>query len=645
MHRLEAYATGQENPVMTRFRWLYFFIAIASVGALFRLSGVEQFPTADVASVAKAAVEDDDAKKKDSAEAKSEPPRIGDQVADLRFKDIRYLTRSLKDFGPRKFHVLVFTNTTCPLVQRYWPKLKRLEAQYREQGVQFVNVNVGLDETVSDVAQQALDYGVEFPSVKDPSGKCSAAVGAARTPHVVVLDAERRLRYRGRVDDQVRLGGVRPELTRDDLKLALDDLLAGRSVEQPETPIEGCLITREATRTPQVGVTFHEHVTPILQRHCQECHRAGGQGPFSLVTYDDVAAQAEMINEVVSDQRMPPWYAHRRHSYVNQRGLTAAERRTIADWVATGRAPGDAAKAPPPARFSDAKWEIGEPDLVTTALETHELPADGFVDYKYSVLPFVFLHETWISAAEILPSNPRVVHHCNMAYWTVGKSFDQGNFITGRVPGGTAMQLDPGVAFRIPAGSVVGLQIHYTTTGKPERNRMSVGFKFPRQTIEKQLHHQQVTTSRIAIPPQAAAHEVRARRTIPVNASGIGMFSHMHLRGKDMTFIAHRIGAEPEELLSIPNYHYGWQQNYRWKPDTMKFPKGTQIEVIAHFDNSAFNPFNPDPTVTVRNGPQTIHEMMFGFVFYTDDDERLGLEINPKNGAVVSERSREPAAP
>ena len=72
---------------------------------------------------------------------------------------------------------------------------------------------------------------------------------------------------------------------------------------------------------------------------------------------------------------------------------------------------------------------------------------------------------------------------------------------------------------------------------------------------------------------------------------------HMHLRGKDMTFIAERPGAEREELLSIPNYHYGWQQNYRWKPDTMKFPKGTQIEVIAHFLEPAFEEVAPiDPS-------------------------------------------------
>lgn len=362
---------------------------------------------------------------------------------------------------------------------------------------------------------------------------------------------------------------------------------------------------------------------------------SGGGSPFALITLDEVSSQAKMIAEVVADRRMPPWYASRQQHFANERGLSPAERDRLTAWVRGGRPAGDPAQAPPARVFHDGQWEIGEPDLVIKALETHELPAEGFVDYKYVVLPYVFLQETWISAAEILPSNPGTVHHCNLGYFAVGKQFDDSNFITGRVPGGTAMLLEDGLALRIPANSVIGLQIHYTTTGKPEKNRMSVGFKYPRSPVKKELHHVQVTTSKFAIPPGAGAHAVTASRTLPCNATGVGMFSHMHLRGKDMTFVAHHPDGKTETLLTIPNYHYDWQQNYRWEPGTQKFPQGTRIEVTAHYDNSRFNPFNPDPTVTVKHGPQTVHEMMFGFFFYTDDTEELNLQIDPRNGRAV----------
>jgi thiol-disulfide isomerase/thioredoxin len=567
----------------------------------------------------------------------SQHPPIGSQIADLRFKDIRYLPRSLKDLGDSKATVLVFTNTTCPLVQKYWPKLHRLDEAYRGQGVQFLAVNVGPDDEISEIAKQAIDFGIEFPFVKDTTGECVKALGIERTPEVAVLDADSKLRYRGRIDDQQRLGGARPDVSDDSLKLALDDLLAGREIAVPETPVDGCLITLPELTPPQERVLFYEHVAPILQQHCQECHHAGGESPFPLVTLDEVSAQAEMIAEVVADRRMPPWYASRQHKFVNERGLTASERDTIVAWVKTGRPAGDASGAPPPRTFADSQWEIGQPDLVLTAVETHALPADGFVDYKYVVLPHIFWQDTWISAAEIMPSNPSVVHHANLAYWTLGEDFSSSNFITGRVPGGTAMTLGRGIAFRIPKGSVIGLQIHYTTTGKPEKNRMSVGFNFPREVVRQELRHLQATTSKFEIPPGAAAHEVKATRTLPVEATGLGMFAHMHLRGKDMTFLAHAPSGETETLLSIPNYHYDWQQNYRWQPGTKKFPKGTKIEAVAHFDNSRFNPFNPDPTVAVRHGQQTVEEMMFGFFFYTADGEDLQLKIDPRTGYVVKE--------
>ena len=572
-----------------------------------------------------------------------ERPKIGSEIPNLKFKDIRYLNRSLSDFGEPKAVVLVFSNTTCPLVQKYWPKLTKLEATYRDKGVQFVNVNVGGDDEIPEIAQQAIDYGVEFPFVKDVDGSCVRAVGVERTPEVVLLDGKRMLRYRGRIDDQYRIGGGRPLAGREDLVFALDELLAGKEITTTETTGDGCLITLPEEPTVKGEVTFYQDVLPIVQKNCQECHRAGGGGPFALMTREEVTSHAKAIAEVVADRRMPPWYGNRKQHFLNERGLKSDERNKIVAWTKTGMAAGDETKAPPPETFPDPAWEIGEPDIITSSLETHKLPADGLVDYHHIVLPYIFTRDTWISGAEIKPSNPGVVHHCNMAYLPLGAKFSDENFITGRVPGGTAFTLGEGLGFKIPAGSVIGLQIHYTTTGKEEKNRMQVGFRFPRYVVKQELRHVQVTTRKFEIPPGAAAHPVQAVRTLPVDATGLAMFSHMHLRGKDMTFKALFPNGEEETLLSVPNYHFDWQQNFRWQPNTKKFPKGTKIEVTAHFDNSKFNPYNPDATQAVRFGPQTMHEMMYGFFFYTADGEDLNLTIDPKTGGVAKPAEKEAA--
>lgn len=559
---------------------------------------------------------------------------IGQVAPAIHFKDIRSLGRSLDDFGPKKAFVLVATTTTCPIAARSLPALDAIERRYRARGVQFVALNVGPGDSIADAAGQAVEFGVEMPFVKDFGGKAARSLGLERTPEVAVLDATRRLVYRGRIDDRNRLGGSRSEAAHRDLEAALDAILAGHPVATPETQADGCKITFGEPTGPDVGsVTYFEHVAPILQVHCQECHRPGTAAPFALTTYRDAASQAEAIAEVVHDRVMPPWHADRRAAgIVNARGLDDRERAVIARWVADGRPKGDPSKAPPPRAFPSSGWEIGTPDQTIGMAFDANLPADGLIDYKYVVLPYVFPEDTWVQSVEIRPDNPRVVHHCNLAFIKVGERPSNRNFITGRVPGGDPMVLDDGVAFLIPRGSALVLQVHYVTTGKPERALIAVGLKFPRVPIDKRLHHLQVTTNRFAIPPHAPAHPVESTRTIDFDASGLAMFSHMHLRGKDMTFIARRPGEADETLLRIPDYSFDWQQSYRWKPGTKRFPKGTVLEVVAHFDNSEFNPYNPDPAATVREGPQTHEEMMYGFVFFTRDDEHLGLRVDPATG-------------
>ena len=200
------------------------------------------------------------------------------------------------------------------------------------------------------------------------------------------------------------------------------------------------------------------------------------------------------------------------------------------------------------------------------------------------------------------------------------------------------MTLDNGIGFCIPKGAVLGLQIHFVPTGKPEKCTISVGLRYPREPIDKQLRCIQISDKRFAIPPGAPAHKVTATRTLDQDVIGVGLFSHMHLRGKDMTFTAHRPDGKDDTMLIVPNYNFSWQIPYRWEPGKKLIPKGTRLECVAHFDNSPFNPYNPDPKATVRNGQQTHQEMMYGFFFYTNADEKLGLKIDVKTGAEIKKR-------
>ena len=581
-----------------------------------------------------------------SVEAKEKKVSIGAQPEKFTFKDIRYLPRTLDDFGQPKVFVIAFTTTGCPLAQRYLPRLKDLSSQYHDQGVQFIAVNVGGDDSIKEVAYQALEYGVDFPFVKDFDGQCARALGASRTPQVVVLDAARKIRYRGRIDNQYRLGGVKPSVDREDLKEAIEDILAGRKVKVKETTVDGCAITFPEVRPPNKSLTYAKDVAPLINQHCVECHRPGTAAPFALTTYEKVAAKAGVIVEVVDEQRMPPWFAHPGFGkFMNQRGLTTEERDTIVQWAQGSKVSGDLAQAPKPPEFPDSKWLIGEPDLIITAAKPEKIPATGYIAYRYIILPHVFEHDTWLQGIQIMPGNPRVVHHANLAHASLTTGFDEAkNFLTGIVPGGIPVKLDSGIAMMIPKGSGLVLQVHYVTTGKEETDQISVGLRFAREPIHKRVRYKIIADYNFKIPPGAPAHPVTAQKELECDATGIGLFSHMHLRGKDTTFFAHYPDGKTETLLALPNYSFDWQLSYVWERGAQHFPKGTKIECSSHFDNSPFNPYNPDPKATIQNGPQTHDEMMQGFMFYTADEENLNLRVDPKTGKEIQAETKAASA-
>lgn len=582
-----------------------------------------------------------------TAFAADKPVAIGDRVGDLSFKDIRYLPRDLSELGKKKAFVIVAASVSCPLNNRYWPKLKKLAAELEPKGVQFLALNVEPGDTIKAIAEQALQYDVPFPFVQDIDGASVAALGLSSTAQVAVLDAKKRLRYRGRIDNQYRFGGSKPKADRQELREALTALLAGQAIAVAETPVDGCAINA-APKKPAATLkpTYAREISRLMQKHCQDCHRPGGLAPFNLLSYDEARRNAAMIAQTVGERRMPPWYGSDKDArFSNHRGLNEEERALFQAWVENGAPRGDASEEPKPLPLPKPGWRIGKPDLILTVPTVTSLPADGYVAYKYFILPTNFTDDVWVDKIEIRGTNDRVLHHCNLIAITFENGQRQNNFITGVVPGSGPTEYMEGTAVRLPKGANLVLQAHYTTTGKPEKDQLSLGLHFPRVPVRKEVKNARANNRRFKIPARASHHRVDARITIPEEAFGLSLFSHMHLRGKDMSFFANYPDGRRERLLVIPNYSFDWQQSYDWEVGQKRFPKGTVIEVSAHYDNSPFNPFNPDASKKVGHGDQTYHEMMFGFVFYVSAKENLGLLIDPKTGTIAGRVKAKPAKP
>jgi hypothetical protein len=305
---------------------------------------------------------------------------------------------------------------------------------------------------------------------------------------------------------------------------------------------------------------------------------------------------------------MPPWHADPAHGeFANDRRLTESQKDTILKWVSAGAPEGNPADLPPPPTFVDG-WQIGEPDAVFSMPEDYPVPAAGTLEYKYFEIPTNFAEDKWIQALETRPGSRSVVHHVIVfprdpkpaprqpPVFAFAKGMDEpdnpeaeakkkaplndrpaparnGNFVGGFAPGQLARTYPAGSAIRLPAGSTLVLQMHYTANGTAMTDRTSVGVIFAKE------------------PPR---HEVK------VNA----------LINRNFTIPA---GANDYQVDA-----FNWQTEYVFK-QPLTLAKGTTIRSSAWYDNSARNRFNPDPHADVRWGDQTWEEMQFTGFAYTVD--------------------------
>ncbi|MBA4291795.1 hypothetical protein C0431_02395 [bacterium] len=146
--------------------------------------------------------------------------------------------------GENQAHVLIFVTDQCPIANRYAPEIQRIEAEYVRKGVGFSLVYLGSPKYAPEYRKHWKDFGYQIPGFMDPELKWVKATGVTVTPEVVTFDSYWRMKYRGRIDNQnVEHGKVREGFRRD-LRVALDEMLAGLPVSQPTTAAVGCIIPR-----------------------------------------------------------------------------------------------------------------------------------------------------------------------------------------------------------------------------------------------------------------------------------------------------------------------------------------------------------------------------------------------------------------
>jgi peroxiredoxin len=522
----------------------------------------------------------------------------------------------------KQLTVICFLGTDCPMARVYAPRLSAMARELGPRGVRFIAIDSNQQDSEQELRAYAAEYGLDIPLVKDENNVLADRFGAERTPEVFVLDPQLKVIYRGRIDDQYAPGMARSAPTRRDLRDAVEDYLAGRVVANPLAPAVGCRIGR-VKPTPSTAalegaelVTYSNQVARVLQRNCVECHRAGEIAPFALTDYAEVAGWVDTMLEVIDQGRMPPWHADPAYgSFSNTRHMPAEDIQVLRDWAAAGTPEGDPAQLPPLPELLSG-WRLPrEPDAVfAMADKPYSIPAEGTVDYQYFVVDPGFTEDKWVSAAEVIPGNRAVVHH-TIVYIRPpdGGRFRGVGWLTAYVPGQREVVFPPGSARLIPAGSKLVFQMHYTPNGSEQQDQTQIGMTFiPEQEVTHEVFTVAAIDQEFEIPPGAAAHPVRARlQRLPKHGELLAVAPHMHLRGRSFTLLATRDGQQ-ETLLNVPRYDFNWQHSYEF---TRPLPLANveSLEFVATFDNSADNPFNPDPTQFVTWGDQTWEEMAIAF--------------------------------
>lgn len=383
--------------------------------------------------------------------------------------------------------------------------------------------------------------------------------------------------------------------------------------------------------------TFYKDVLPILQDHCQSCHRPGESAPMALVTYEQTRPWAKKMAAAVEMKMMPPWFADPRYGHFsNDPSLTAEKIATIVTWANVGAPAGNANDAQPPLRWTDG-WNIPEPDAVVKMPKAVQIPARGEVEYTYEIVPTHFAEDKWVQMVEVRPSSPAHVHHAVvyirpsdsgwLRHAPVGEPFTASmlsdpqerrqahettsDLLLVYAPGSAPDRFEDGMAKLVSAGSDLVFQMHYTTSGEAAADQTSAGLVFAKTRPNQRVITLQLNNHALIIPPEADNFRVEVQGTLPNDATLLSFFPHMHLRGKRFEYdIVHEDGSV-ETLLRV-NYHFHWQLSYKLaEPRELK--AGTKLRAVAWYDNSKNNPHNPNPEKTVTWGDQTSDEMMVGF--------------------------------
>jgi len=414
-------------------------------------------------------------------------------------------------------------------------------------------------------------------------------------------------------------------------------------------------------------ITYYEHIAPIIRAKCAPCHRPGEAGPFSLLSYDDVAKRVSFIRDVVESGFMPPWKPDNHYRmFANDRSLTNQEKKTIISWIDNKAPEGvDKKKGPFDNQFISGTQYARKPDMILKVNKAFEVKGDNEERFIVFKIPFEMASAKNVAAIEFISTNKKIIHHANFAIHPVPDNIDikqaadfvnltdesrinydqylpfkkEMTYYGGWIPGTSYESYPADLGWVMPKRGVILLTIHYAPVAKPEEDISGINFFFKDSPIKRVVNVVSLGSGGVgesSIDPyfmiQAdSVKKFNLKILTPQDQSLLYIWPHMHLLGKDFKSYAVTAAGDTIKLISIPSWDFRWQEIYRFKK-LVKVPKGSVLTIEGTYDNTKNNPNNPNSPpkmVFSANDMKSTDEMLtmlLVFLKYEDGDEDKVLD-------------------
>ena len=550
-----------------------------------------------------------------------------------------------------QYKLTVFAATDCPVAGRTARTLSANLVALRKREIAIRIVFPNANETKKTVTKWLKDHGLS--GVGYSLSTEDAKNLNVRTTPTTILQRGKTVVYTGKLcerDDTEKFGHLYPVLAVDGIR---DRKTYTRTTSvtgcplRMTTPIIDTQTIEAATPSSPSPITWNGGVDRIFERTCLPCHTGTGVGPIKLADYSDIYGMATKIQALVMRRTMPPWQAEDIGKFHDDPSLSIVDLQRMDLWFKRGMPIGG--KLPEAITFKElakSQWHLGQPTAVISLDKPYVTPSVGKDHYRCFVFKNITDRDRWMNAIAFQPGAVQSVHHVSAFIDTSGaaRKLDEadagsgytnptpGNgpgfkdyyVIGGWTPGHKPRKLPLQSGIPIPKGADLVVEVHYHLTGKQESDMTATGLYFTDDPVDKRYIVGDVGTYNISIKANDPKGMAEASAVINSNVSIHSITPHLHLLGRTMKVTAELPNGQFITIVNISRWDFRWQPSYRFLAP-LQLPRGTRIDVIATYDNTATNIDNPHkPPRDIIWGEGTDEEMCSVFFGYTDDDEHLG---------------------